>query len=458
MASLIRTYTWHSFWVIMTNVKPDEGCMLKSFGIVFLVVVLFSLACTAAPSPTSTQTPTSGITPTSIAAKPTPIPTPEAAFPGFNPRLAEGTFWEYRWVRKSSSCAQGSGCSSSEKEGRFRITLGTPKLIKGETAYSILVSGLSQAGEDRDFAPRSEYLSFSNGRLQGSSDGVRLVALFDSIAGIWAGSGSFADRFQGNELVSARAWTITPESATAQWPNAVQGPALVVGRADSQSQCRVIEGRRICPSEQSYNITEQELYHADLGPVGYHYNSSHSSSGGGFFTSFATTETVGLVASSLRGDTASYGLEEEPNGTVGTAQDLQIPSAIIADTGPRDAWNEPLELLYHDPDQDQWISVMMTDVYSLTLSETNSVTISLQVEETEGAGKLGLLLFAPYATRGVSNVTIGGEDAELVAIQSIDLSAGAEAELDLSLGPGKYYVAVNAAMAGGTFEYLLSIE
>jgi hypothetical protein len=152
------------------------------------------------------------------------------------------------------------------------------------------------------------------------------------------------------------------------------------------------------------------------------------------------------------------GLEEEPNGTVGTAQDLQIPSAIIADTGPRDAWNEPLELLYHDPDQDQWISVMMTDVYSLTLSETNSVTISLQVEETEGAGKLGLLLFAPYATRGVSNVTIGGEDAELVAIQSIDLSAGAEAELDLSLGPGKYYVAVNAAMAGGTFEYLLSIE
>lgn len=64
----------------------------------------------------------------------------------------------------------------------------------------------------------------------------------------------------------------------------------------------MIEGRRICPNDQSFSQSETQYYRAGVGPLGYTYRYSASFSGGGFFSSSSTEETVMLVASSLRGD------------------------------------------------------------------------------------------------------------------------------------------------------------
>ena len=99
-----------------------------------------------------------------------------------------------------------------------------------------------------------------NRRILGSRSGSSLVVLFDGQTGAWAGSGFFETRFDPGELSTARPGTIADDEEIAGWAGVVAGPAIVVGRAASQSECEIIEGRRICPRQESYSFAEREWY------------------------------------------------------------------------------------------------------------------------------------------------------------------------------------------------------
>lgn len=239
-----------------------------------------------------------------------PVPTPEPRFEGFDFEIGSGDFWDYRWSSTSRSCAQGSGCSSEEDSGLFRVELGDRTSVRGTTAYEVILTG------DRGTnAPPWRFIAVEDMKILGSMDGSSLVVLFDGQIGAWAGSGFFDTRFDSDELSVASHGSLTGSDATAGWAGVHAGPAIVVGRAQSQSECEIIEGRRICPRQESYSFTEREWYRPGVGAVGYSYRSSSSFSGGGFFSSYASEETVALVASSLRGDVATGLLTETPDLT-----------------------------------------------------------------------------------------------------------------------------------------------
>ena len=170
-------------------------------------------------------------------------------------------------------------------------------------------------GDPGTFAPPWRYLALENSRILGSRNGSSLVVLFDGQTGAWAGSGFFETRFDPGELSTARPGTIADDEEIAGWAGVVAGPAIVVGRAASQSECEIIEGRRICPRQESYSFAEREWYRAGVGAVGYHFKSSSSYSGGGFFSSYSSEENVALMASSLRGDVPTELAPELPDLT-----------------------------------------------------------------------------------------------------------------------------------------------
>ena len=223
---------------------------------------------TGTGEPASTSEARSGRTSTPTLA---PTPSPAAKFLGFDFEVTQGTFWEYRWPYTGRSCAQGSGCSTKEDEGLYRVTLGPPREIQGVTAYKVQLTGKHKVAlpdVTRDFAPRWEYLAVSDSRIHGSR-GAELKVIFDGQLGKWAGSGYFTDRFSAAELIEANPSSITQDAAIADWPGVGTGPAISIGRASSQSQCEIIAGIRICPREEAFNVSEREMYREGVGPAGY---------------------------------------------------------------------------------------------------------------------------------------------------------------------------------------------
>ena len=270
-----------------------------------------------------------------------PVPTPEPRFEGFDFEIESGDFWDYRWSSTNRSCAQRSGCSSEEDSGLFRIELGDRTRVRGATAYEVILTG------DRGTnAPPWRYIAVDNMKILGSEDGSSLVVLFDGQIGAWAGSGFFDTRFDPDELSMASHGSITESDAIAGWPGVHAGPAIVVGRADSQSECEIIEGRRICPRQEAHSFTEREWHRPGVGAVGYHYRSSSSFSGGGFSSSHTSEENVALVASSLRGDVATN-LQTEPPDLTEFVDEFLI-GAIEA------------EIATYENSDDSHISVFMT--------------------------------------------------------------------------------------------------
>lgn len=275
----------------------------------------------ASASPAATETP----------ATPEPTPTPRPEFEGYSLGLSEGAFWEYRWSFVDRSCAQGSGCGTDEDSGLFRVTLGEQRQIGGVPVYELIVTGKSAIelpDERRDFAPRWRYLGAADDRIV-VSNGSTLTILFDAVSGKWAGSGYFTNRFDEDELIVARTGRLDQSFEIANWPGVEQGPWEFVGRAASQSQCETIAGLRICPREEAFSFTESEYYRSGVGPVAYRFHNTASFSGGGFFSSYETTEWVALVASSLRGDAGSAILSP-------SMPPEEAPAAIVAPSDPAD--------------------------------------------------------------------------------------------------------------------------
>ena len=257
---------------------------------------------------------------------------PKPRFLGFDFRLNEGAFWEYRWETKSSYFA-ARGSSSDSDSGAFRVTLGAPKEIHGVTAYEVNVSGKHQVtDEDRSFAPRWRYIAVANDQMLISGDGETLVVLFDARAGEWPGSGFFTTRMKPETLYEARDGRI-PQPVS-DWPGVQEGSALSVSHSADKSKCQTYRVTvksggplgTIC-GDDSLSYSEREMYLAGIGPVAYSYSFSMSRGSGMNSWSSSASEHLALVASSLRGDAASSGSVPSPSGS-------ETPEPVVATLQP----------------------------------------------------------------------------------------------------------------------------
>lgn len=255
-------------------------------------------------SESSSSTPTAVATATATKSAPTATPTPALKYPGMVVDLKQGDFWEFRWEWKEQSCSQGSGCRNGGDGGLFKVTLGVPRTIGGAEMFPVTVSGNHTADNGAvDFAPAWKFVGVDGPRLLGSN-GSNVVSIFDALDGQWTGGGFFS-RFGNNETHAASATSISTVQPFGAWNGVRTGPAITVVRSDSQSMCEIIEGRRICPNDSSFSLSETQYYRNEVGPLGYSYRFSASFSGGNFFSSNSSEEHVALVRSSLRGDVAT---------------------------------------------------------------------------------------------------------------------------------------------------------
>ncbi len=239
-------------------------------------------------------------------------------FSGFDFTLSEGDFWEYKWDYYKNSWAQGSSGSTTRDSGTFRVTLGSAKEIDGVTAYEVEVTGKT-GNSDEDFAPRWKYLAVEDNQILGSEDGTTLTTLFDGQIGAWPGAGYFTS-ISSSALVTGNDGQIDNDYITES--------CIAVSQSDSESQCEYFPGIGNICGDSSYSWTENEYYKEGIGPIGYYYYNTFSDCGGGFCSGATWTHNVGLVASSLQGDTADYDLESEPNDSPDTAQTANPPSTI----------------------------------------------------------------------------------------------------------------------------------
>ena len=465
LASVLSTFTKHS--ALNYAVDYTGSGIIRTMGAVFARIAIVAAATTLLAScgqaePTGTDGPEPTSEPQSgPASTPAPTPTPAARFPGFDLEVTQDTFWEYRWSYTQRSCAQGSGCSTKEDEGLYRVTLGPPREIQGVTAYEIQLTGKHKVAlpdVTRDFAPRWEYLAVSDNGIHGSL-GSGLTVIFDGQLGKWAGSGYFTDRFSADELIEANRSSITQDAAIADWPGVRTGGAISIGRASSQSQCEIIAGIRVCPQEETLNVSEREMYREGVGPVAYLFQSSASFSGGGFFSSFQTTENVRLVASSLRGDTASAldevpdldGLEVEPNNSLEQAQSLSLPDMIMGDIFHSDA---RAELRFYDSEAGEWKFLELQDMYRFTVSDQRGLAITLSSEGGTSAD-LNLLLLTPSETTSEDTLFIDGKETELVDLSTADDPVET---ISTTLSPGEYFIDIQAFLTRARTDYVLTIE
>ena len=248
---------------------------------------------------------------------------PEPAFAGFDFPLQEGDFWEFSWDASESRFAQGSSGSSAEERGTFRVILGPPTVIQGIQAYEIRVTGNSMADLLGDtpvsFTPRWSHIAIIGHQMLGSTDGTALDVIFDAQTGVWTGGGFFI-AFPTDTLIIAESGFISNDY--------ISDSCLSVGRSSSKDQCETIAGITIC-GDESFTIIAKDYFKEGVGPLGYRYLNSFSFSGGGFSSGGSDDYNVGLVASSLWGDTVTHILEVEPNNSIAVAMTLPLPVTLV---------------------------------------------------------------------------------------------------------------------------------
>ncbi len=240
------------------------------------------------------------------------------AISGFDFSFKEGDFWEFGWDLRVSSFAQGGGGSSSSSGGKFRLTLGSVSNVGGISLYEIIYSGNPAGWPDSFTIPRWKYVGIDGSRVYGSDDGATLEVIFDAETGAWSGGGFFTE--WPSSLIVAETGSINND-------HIVDDNLLRVGTSSNQSQCETIAGVTIC-GDESFTHTEYEYFKPGVGPAGYRYYNSFSSSGGGYSSGSTTERNLGLLASSFSGDTLTHVLEHEPNNLVSNAMPVDIPVTI----------------------------------------------------------------------------------------------------------------------------------
>jgi len=239
---------------------------------------------------------------------------------GFNYVLQQGDFWEYQWDYYKNSWSQSSSSTSTD-QGRFRITLGPSVLIQGIEAFELLLSGRSETIHT-DFTPRWKYVALSDNKIYGGTSTAALDIIFDAQNGVWLGGGFFAS-FSDSTLIAASAASINNDYTSES--------GYAVSRSDSESQCEYFPGVGTICGDSSYNYTERDYFKPEVGPLGYYYYNSFSDCGGGFCSGATWKYNIGLVLSSLQGDSVSYELEQESNNLKSTATNISLQQSIWGD-------------------------------------------------------------------------------------------------------------------------------
>jgi hypothetical protein len=352
--------------------------------------------------------------------------------------LAEGDYWDFRWQYEETSCAQGSGCSSGRDSGVFRVELGQAARVAGVVMYPLKVSGRHLAGDDQaELAPKWSHIGMNGSRMV-ASHGSSLVTIFDASTGEWTGGGFFGRFDTADEEHVGSASAISVTDPFGEWPGVETGPAIAVVRSDSQSLCEIIEGRRICPNDQSFSINERQFYRDGVGPYAYTYSRSASFSGGGFFSSNSVSEAAAVIASSLQGDAVAYEFEIEPNqGFDASAGPNPLPYAVIGSAERFDAFEaltltEDLAFPGHDFYDIDTVGVSRATVTLTALSNADST--------------LGFL--------------VASFDGVTLALEVISIEESATQSASFDVAEGRLYTVIVGAVTSpsGRSDYVLSVE
>lgn len=440
--------------------------MFKST-LIGISVCLLLLAC-GGPDEASTRGAAQEISPASVEpSSPTSISktdSPQPAFDGFDFQIGEGTFWDYGWFSSRTNCAQGSGCSTDDESGLFRITLGQPRQIQGITAYEVHQSG--NAGE---FTPRWRYIAMDQNQILGSADGITFTIIFNAETGVWPGSGFFTE-FDSGSLFSADLGQIENEF--------IQGPALVTGLVQGESNCEYfgdIGLGTICGSEDPFSITTFEYYQQGIGPIGYSHRSSASFSGGGFASSHSVEEYIGLVASSLTGDEISHEFEIEPNDSEATGQRVNVPFDIAGDVFVGDVGDQITmvpEVEENDsPSKAQMIVPALVKGKVQFRDPSTVVTIEFQDTQRYPTGMHEIRVQDWYIFRSefqdLLAITLEADSTDIgmflidsTATRAFEATGNSEIQsITTQVGPGTYLVGVSHfGRRSGLIEYTLNCE
>jgi hypothetical protein len=354
--------------------------------------------------------------------------------------LSSQNFWEFSWDYYYSSAAQGGGGSSSTDNGKFWVVLGQATQIEGVTAYEVLTYGKSKS-EDKNFGPRWKYMAIGNNKIFGSIDGTTLTTIFDTVTGKWVGGGFFTT-FPASTLSIAQNGTISTTN------DYIDGPAIVVQRSASQSQCEYFSDYGTICGDSSYDYKEYEYYSGVTGPTGYYYYNSYFDWGGGFGSGATWEHNAGLTASSFTGQTNPLTNEVEPNDSPATARQVTLTSVIIGTVSQSALANVGNTLIpgifVVDPTVEDW--------YRFTMASAGTVTITLSFQNYADAD-LDLYLMNSTGTDLAASNSFSGDDnlltthAQLEYIQVIDLPAGT-----YTIGVDGY------ATPAGPVEYTLQLE
>ena len=180
---------------------------------------------------------------------------------------------------------------------------------------------------------------------------------------------------------------------------------------------------------------------------------------GGFFSSVQTTETVGLVASSLRGDTATspddllafQRVESEPNDSLQTAHSLSLPGVVSGDTLLSDSW---AELRFFNDATGEMQFIQLHDIFTFAVTQPQAVTITLHSAGGASAD-LNLLLFTLSSVEGPDTIFVDGRQSDLVDLSTVN---DPTESITITLEPREYFTAIQAFSTPARTDYTLTIE
>lgn len=238
------------------------------------------------------------------------------AISGFDYSLKEGDFWEYGW-KKNTTTFSISGSSNATIKSYFRITMGTPSQIAGKTAYPLLHSGTG------DYVKGSwTHLALENNIFYASQDGATWKELFNAQTGLVQGNGFF--KGLGGSLFQTTTGSITNDYIS-------DPDVFVISQSTDNSQCQYYPGVGTICGDSGSTRTDREYYEPAVGPVGGYYYFSYTAGSGDTYYSSTSTENIGMVKSSFRGDVVDYILEAEPNNLIAEAMSLVPPVKVHGD-------------------------------------------------------------------------------------------------------------------------------
>ncbi len=368
---------------------------------------------------------------------------PPLAYAGFNFNLSTGDYWEYAWDYYELSSATGSSPTTTNDSGRFWVVLGQPTTIQGVTAYAVQLYGKGK-NSSTSFFPRWKYLALANNQMSGSTDGVSLVPFFDAELGKWPGGGFFT-------TLPASTLSVATSSIISSTNTYISGSAIVAGRSASQSQCQYFQGIGNICGDSAYNYTENEYFRPNVGPVGYYYNNSYSSCGGGFCSGASWKHNVGLTASSFTGQSSPLVNEAEPNDTPFASQTVNtgnVAIGVVSDSAIANLGNTVINVSVIPDGASTPVTIQpaVEDWYTFTLASTKTVTITLVFQESPNAD-LDLFLMNSSAS------TLLG-----YSVHDNVLRKDQTETITMSLAAGTYRIGVDGYLTPAPVTYTLHIQ